>query len=54
MHVFPPDTIATVGDNITFIANTEAGPGNTFYWIFDPNYSLCVSDCADTINQIGK
>lgn len=51
------DIFGELGDNITFIGETDAGPGSEYVWLFDPTYSLCigVSDCSSAaLNLFGK
>ncbi len=45
--VTPEDVIATTGDNVTFVAMTDAGPGTKYIWIYDPTYSICVQSDID-------
>ena len=39
--VTPDDVIVDPGDNITFNAQTDAGPYTEYLWIFDPTFSIC-------------
>lgn len=45
--VTPEDIIATPGQNITFEAETDAGPDTYFLWLFDPTFSLCADNLSD-------
>ena len=47
VEVTPGDLIGTVGENITYKAETDAGPGTQYYWIFDPDYSICINDTSE-------
>ncbi len=49
--------IATTGDNVTFVAMTDAGPGTKYIWIYDPTYTVCVDDnalCESSLNSASK
>lgn len=51
--VAPNDLITTSGSNVTFNAETDAGPDTTYFWIFDPDFSICIDGnivCEDFAN----
>ena len=47
VDITPEDMIATRGDNVTFMAMTDAGPDTVYAWIYDPTYTVCVDDNAE-------
>ena len=57
VDINPEDMIASRGDNVTFMAMTDAGPGTEYAWVFDPTYTLCVDDnavCEGNLNSASK
>ena len=46
----PMMLIASKGDNITLTCQTEAGPNNTYVWIYKASNLVCTqSNCSDGI-----
>ena len=46
----PMILIASKGDNITLTCQTEAGPNNTYIWIYKASNLVCTqSNCSDGI-----
>lgn len=47
VNVTPDDVIANHGENVAFSAETDAGPGTMYFWIYDPTFSLCINDTEE-------
>lgn len=48
VNASPPERIIVnnLGDNVTFQAITDAGPGTLYYWIADPTFTYCIQDSS--------
>ncbi len=52
----PEDMISSVGSNVTFRAQTDAGPGTYLMWIHDPANTICVDESSEcfAVNALSK